>query len=71
MPKKDPNAPKPNRSGYNFFFQEQHMRLRALHPDKDREISRLIGESWNKLTEEQRAVSVYFAIEVSLLIIGV
>jgi hypothetical protein len=62
MPKKDPNAPKPNRSGYNFFFQEQHTRLRALHPDKDKEISRLIGESWNKLTEEQRAVSVYFVI---------
>ena len=60
MPKKDPNAPKPNRSGYNFFFQEQHTRLRALHPDKDREISRLIGESWNKLSEEERAVSVFF-----------
>lgn len=56
MPKKDPNAPKPNRSGYNFFFQEHHVRLRALHPEKDREISRLIGESWNKLTEEERAV---------------
>lgn len=56
MPKKDPHAPKPNRSGYNFFFQEQHMQLRSLHPDKDREISRLIGESWNKLTDEERAV---------------
>lgn len=56
MPKKDPNAPKPNRSGYNFFFQEQHMRLKALHPDKDKEISRMIGELWNKQTEEERAV---------------
>lgn len=56
MPKKDPNAPKPNRSGYNFFFQEQHMRLKVLHPDKDKEISRMIGELWNKQTEEERAI---------------
>eukprot|EP00249_Psilotum_nudum_P011337 c23109_g1_i1 orf=934-2460(+) len=56
MPKKDPNAPKPNKSGYNFFFQEQHLRLKALYPDKDKEISRMIGEQWNKLTEDEKAV---------------
>eukprot|EP00249_Psilotum_nudum_P010117 c22342_g2_i1 orf=759-2105(+) len=56
MPKRDPNAPKPNRSGYNFFFQEQHLRLKALYPDKDKEISRMIGEQWNKLTEDEKAV---------------
>ena len=37
--KRDPNHPKPNWSGYNFFFAEQHARLKALHPDKDREIN--------------------------------
>ncbi|KAI5078739.1 hypothetical protein GOP47_0006410 [Adiantum capillus-veneris] len=56
MPKKDPNAPKPNRSGYNFFFQEHRKRLKALHPDKDKELSKMIGELWNKQTEEERAV---------------
>lgn len=56
MPKKDPNAPKPNRSGYNFFFQEHRRRLKALHPDKDKELSKMIGELWNKQTEEERAV---------------
>eukprot|EP00250_Pteridium_aquilinum_P003784 c14071_g1_i2 orf=267-1613(+) len=56
MPKKDPNAPKPNRSGYNFFFQEQRRRLKALHPDKDKEISKMIGELWNKQTEDERAI---------------
>lgn len=56
MPKKDPNAPKPNRSGYNFFFQEQRRCLKALHPDKDKEISKMIGELWNKQTEEERAI---------------
>eukprot|EP01018_Ginkgo_biloba_P009642 Gb_28729 [translate_table: standard] len=56
MRKRDPSHPKPNRSGYNFFFAEQHAKLKALHPDKDREISKMIGELWNKLKEEERAV---------------
>lgn len=54
--KKDPSHPRPNRSGYNFFFAEQHARLKPLYPGKDREISRMIGELWNKLTEEEKAV---------------
>ncbi|CAM6127823.1 unnamed protein product [Calypogeia fissa] len=54
MPKKDPNAPRPNRTGYNFFFAEQRLRLKALYPDKDREISRMIGEAWNGLTDEAK-----------------
>lgn len=56
LSKLDPTHPKPNRSGYNFFFQEQHARLKPLHPGKDREISRMIGELWNKLTESDKAV---------------
>ncbi|XP_022735010.1 high mobility group B protein 15-like [Durio zibethinus] len=54
--RRDPAHPKPNRSGYNFFFAEQHARLKPLHPGKDREISRMIGELWNKLTELEKAV---------------
>ncbi|KAH7437910.1 hypothetical protein KP509_05G094900 [Ceratopteris richardii] len=56
MPRRDPNAPKPNRSGYNFFFQEHRRRLKALYPDKDKELSKMIGELWNKQTEEERAI---------------
>eukprot|EP01018_Ginkgo_biloba_P025376 Gb_18463 [translate_table: standard] len=56
MKKKDPDHPKPNRSGYNFFFAEQHTRLKALHPGKDKEISKRIGDSWNNLAEEEKAV---------------
>ncbi|THU50535.1 hypothetical protein C4D60_Mb06t21250 [Musa balbisiana] len=52
----DPNHPKPNRSGYNFFFAEQHARLKPLHPGRDREISRIIGVRWNGLTETEKAV---------------
>ena len=54
--RRDPAHPKPNRSGYNFFLAEQHARLKPLHPGKDREISRMIGELWNKLNEQERLV---------------
>ncbi|GKV28694.1 hypothetical protein SLEP1_g37711 [Rubroshorea leprosula] len=54
--RRDPAHPKPNRSGYNFFFAEQHAILKPLHPGKDREISRMIGEMWNKLKESEKAV---------------
>ncbi|KAF8388418.1 hypothetical protein HHK36_027087 [Tetracentron sinense] len=56
MRKRDPAHPKPNRSGYNFFFAEQHARLKPLHPGKDREISKMIGYLWNRLTENDKAV---------------
>ncbi|KAK6914309.1 High mobility group box domain [Dillenia turbinata] len=54
--RRDPDHPKPNRSGYNFFFAEQHARLKPLHPGKDREISRMIGELWNKLEDHEKSV---------------
>lgn len=54
--KRDPSHPKPNRSGYNFFFAEQHPRLKQLHPSKDRDISRMIGELWNNLKDNDKAV---------------
>ncbi|KAK6161765.1 hypothetical protein DH2020_005146 [Rehmannia glutinosa] len=46
---------RPNRSGYNFFFMEQHAKLKPLYHGRDREISRIIGETWNKLQEPERA----------------
>ncbi|RDX97866.1 High mobility group B protein 15, partial [Mucuna pruriens] len=54
--RRDPAHPKPNRSGYNFFFAEQHARLKQLHHGKDRDISRMIGELWNKLKEPEKSV---------------
>ncbi|PPS09145.1 hypothetical protein GOBAR_AA11497 [Gossypium barbadense] len=61
--RRDPAHPKPNRSGYNFFFAEQHARLKPLHPGQDREISRMIGEQWNKLTEPEKSVYQEKALE--------
>ena len=60
--RRDPAHPKPNRSGYNFFFAEQHARLKLLHHGKDREISRMIGELWNKLKESEKTVRNLFNI---------
>ncbi|PSS35689.1 High mobility group B protein [Actinidia chinensis var. chinensis] len=56
MKRRDPAHPKPNRSGYNFFFAEQHAKLKPLYQGKDREISRMIGELWTKMNEMERAV---------------
>ncbi|KAL2468195.1 High mobility group B protein 9 [Forsythia ovata] len=52
----DPDRPKPNRSGYNFFFAEKHSMLKSLYPNREREFTKMIGESWNKLTSEERMV---------------
>ncbi|KAL2456397.1 High mobility group B protein 9 [Abeliophyllum distichum] len=52
----DPGRPKPNRSGYNFFFAEKHSMLKSLYPNREREFTKMIGESWNKLTPEERMV---------------
>ena len=57
MLKKDPNAPRPNRTGYNFFFAEQCSRFKAMHPGADKELSRIIGHAWNSLMEEEKLVS--------------
>ncbi|KAK7311000.1 hypothetical protein RJT34_08836 [Clitoria ternatea] len=52
----DPNYPKPNRSGYNFFFAEKHYTLKKLYPNREREFTKMIGESWNNLSPEERKV---------------
>ncbi|KAK6115131.1 hypothetical protein DH2020_007400 [Rehmannia glutinosa] len=52
----DPGRPKPNRSGYNFFFAEKHSSLKSLYPNREREFTKMIGESWNNLSPEEREV---------------
>ncbi|XP_062223342.1 high mobility group B protein 9-like [Phragmites australis] len=52
----DPRHPKPNRSGYNFFFQDQHRMLKLQYSGQDRLISKMIGERWNNLSPEEKAV---------------
>ncbi|CAK8569148.1 unnamed protein product [Lathyrus sativus] len=52
----DPNYPKPNRSGYNFFFAEEHYKLKQLYPNREREFTKMIGQSWNCLSPEERMI---------------
>lgn len=56
---RDPARPKPNRSSYNFFFAEKHFELKSRCPHMEREYSKIIGESWNKLTVEERQVMCF------------
>eukprot|EP01018_Ginkgo_biloba_P030517 Gb_24776 [translate_table: standard] len=55
MSRKDPNAPRQNRTGYNFFFAEQRAKLKSAQPDKDRAISKMIGNLWNQLSEDEKS----------------
>ena len=66
--KRDPAFPRPNRSGYNFFFAEQHARLKPLYPGKDREIGRMIGDLWNKLTDVEKAVRTNGLLDLHSLV---
>ncbi|GLJ13265.1 hypothetical protein SUGI_0209310 [Cryptomeria japonica] len=61
--KKDPDHPKQNRNGYNFFFAEHYKQLKALHPGKDREITKMIGDSWKNLKEEEKWVYQELALK--------
>ncbi|CAK8540526.1 unnamed protein product [Lathyrus sativus] len=54
--RRDPAHPKPNRSGYNFFFAEQHARMKLLNQTMDKDISRMIGELWNNLKDSEKIV---------------
>ncbi|XP_048502220.1 high mobility group B protein 9 isoform X2 [Beta vulgaris subsp. vulgaris] len=54
---RDPSHPKPNRSGYNFFFAEKHALLKSLHPNtREREFTKMIGELWNNLSFDEKMV---------------
>ncbi|KAH0708421.1 hypothetical protein KY284_009848 [Solanum tuberosum] len=59
----DPNRPKPNRSGYNFFFAEKHSMLKSLHPEREREFTKMIGESWNNLPPEEKMVYQEYGVK--------
>lgn len=51
-------GPKPNRSGYNFYFAEKHLELKGRCPEKEREFTKMIGESWTNLSQEEKNVSI-------------
>lgn len=54
--RRDPTRPKTNRSGYNFFFAEKHAELKSKYPLREREFTKMIGESWNNLSPVDKMV---------------
>ncbi|XP_006298063.2 high mobility group B protein 10 isoform X1 [Capsella rubella] len=52
----DSQKPKCHRSGYNFFFAEQHARLKPEYPGQERNITKKIGHMWSNLTESEKQV---------------
>lgn len=61
--KRDRNAPRPARTGYNFFFSEARTRDQELNPGRDdQERSAAIGEQWRKMTAEDRQVGMGFSV---------
>ncbi|PIA26400.1 hypothetical protein AQUCO_09300004v1 [Aquilegia coerulea] len=56
MAARDPFHPKPNRSGYNFFYSEHYARLKSLHRGQEKTISTRIAHLWSKLTEAEKQV---------------
>ncbi|KAL5577741.1 hypothetical protein UlMin_019440 [Ulmus minor] len=53
---RDPDRPKSNRSGYNFFFAEHYARLKPMYHGIEKDISKRIGVLWNDLTEAEKQV---------------
>ncbi|KAL6975119.1 hypothetical protein U1Q18_023914 [Sarracenia purpurea var. burkii] len=53
---RDPSQPKPNRSGYNFFFAEHYARLKSLYNGQEQEISKKIEVLWSRLTDAEKQV---------------
>ena len=64
MSRKDPNAPRQNRTSYNFFFTEQRAKLNSIKLDKDRAINKMIGALWNRLSEDDKLVSIFVETSV-------
>ncbi|KAF5799756.1 putative chromatin remodeling & transcriptional activation HMG family [Helianthus annuus] len=54
--KKDPNAPKRAMSGFMFFSQLERENVKKDNPGiAFKDIGRVLGERWNKLTAEEKA----------------
>lgn len=54
--RKDPSRPKRNRSGYNFFFSENYIKLKPSYIGQERALTRKIGIMWNRLSETEKKV---------------
>lgn len=52
----NPDAPKRTRTAYNIYFKEQRAKLNQLYPET-KGLGKKVTEMWNKLSDEEKAVS--------------
>ncbi|XP_009147492.1 putative high mobility group B protein 11 [Brassica rapa] len=52
----DSLRPKFRRSGYNFFFAEEHKRLKAAYAGQERSLLKEIGNNWRNLSPSDREI---------------
>lgn len=57
--RKDPSAPKRPMSAFLYYSQVKRSQLKVEHPDvKNTDISRMLGELWRQLPEQERSPHV-------------
>lgn len=53
---KDPNAPKPNKTPFNFFSVDARQKAKESYPDLTQaEITKRVGEMWQKASDEEKS----------------
>lgn len=53
--KRNPNAPKRTRTGYNIYFKEQREKLKLLYPES-KGLGKKVIEMWGKLPETEKSL---------------
>jgi hypothetical protein len=65
--KKDKNAPRGPKNGYLFYMQEVRAKRTESYPDKDaKDITKLVAEEWNSLTDKKKKKYLEMAEEDKL-----
>jgi hypothetical protein len=53
---RDPQAPKPNKTPFNFFSVDARLRAKELNPHMNQtEITKKVGEMWSKASDHEKA----------------
>jgi structure-specific recognition protein 1 len=63
--KKDPDAPKRNKSAYMFFCDDKRAEVKKEFPDlKMTEVSKKLAEKWKALSDSEKKVHAFESSQV-------
>lgn len=63
--KKDPDAPKRNKSAYMFFCDDKRAEVKKEFPDlKMTDVSKKLAEKWKALTDSDKKVHAFESAQV-------